>query len=196
MKGYLWKIILLVIVSFGIVFISLVCFIYGYSFKDEAQKADAIVVLGASQWSGEPSPVFKARLDHAYDLYTEEYAPVIILTGGVGDKEKLSEAFVGKNYLIGKGINKQVLFLEEEGRTSLQSLKNISATLGEYKIDSIILVSDGFHMMRLKKMADDLKIVNFVSPATNSPIDKNNFAKFKYIMREAVVFCLYRLFKI
>lgn len=177
-------------------FLILVALIYSYSYIDNKEAVDAIVVLGASQWNGEPSPVFQARLNHAYELYNDKYAPLIILTGGVGDNERVSESSVGKQYLNHRGIDKEKILIEEKSRTSWQSLKNVAEIVQEREIDSIVLVSDGFHMMRLKKMANDLKIDNFISPAKNSPISKNQFIKFKYVTREAFVFLMYILFKI
>ncbi|MBU4421802.1 YdcF family protein [Candidatus Parcubacteria bacterium] len=197
MKWVGWKkmIILTGIGIFGLFFI-LTILIYKYSYIDDKQKADAIVVLGASQWDGKPSPVFRARLDHAHELYNEKYAPLIILTGGIGDGEKFSESYVGTIYLSNRGIHEKDILIEEKGRTSWQSLKNVAEIMREREIDSIILVSDGFHLMRLQKMANDLGIRNFISAAKESPVSKNKFIKFKYVVREAFVFLMYILFKI
>lgn len=180
------------ILFFAILFIK----IYSYSFFDNAQKADAIVALGASQWNGEPSPVLKARLDHALSLYENNLADKFILTGGIGRGEKISESQAGKDYLIQKGVDGQNIFIEENGRTTLQSLKEVKNILSKQNFNSAVLVSDGFHSFRLEKMAVDLGIKVFISPAKESPVEKNRMAKFKYIARECVVFVLYRLFKI
>lgn len=179
----------------GIFFI-LAGLIYRQSDMDEARSADAIVVMGASQWNGAPSPVFAARLDHAQDLHKAGYAQKIILTGGVGKGEKFSESSVGETYLVNKGLAKEDIFLEEIGRTSWQSLENIVNITKTQNIKSIILVSDGFHMFRLKKMARDLGIVSYASPAQNSPIVKNKTIESKYIAREVWVFLLYLAFNI
>lgn len=160
---------------------------------DEVKRADAIVVMGASQWNGEPSPVFKARLDHAHDLYKAGFAQKIILTGGMGEGEIFSESYIGKKYLIDNGAAADI-FLEETGRTSWQSLKNIVNIIKEKNISSIILVSDGFHMFRLKKMMNDLGVVNYASPAKKSPIAGR--AESNYIAREVWVFVLYLAFNV
>ena len=150
------KILTSLIIILLIVLGGLIVKIYSQSNIDEAQIADAIVVLGASQWNGEPSPVFKARLDHAFYLYNQNLSSNVILTGGIGKGETISESQVGKNYLAGAGINEKDIFIEEIGHTSLQSLNEVVKILKEQNLNSIILVSDGFHMMRPKKMTKDL----------------------------------------
>lgn len=195
MKRVIWAGVILIIMT-AVVFFILVGLIYGQLGIDEARPADVIVVMGASQWSGKPSPVFKARLDHAHDLYKSGYAQKIILTGGVGEGEIFSESYIGKKYLVDKGIAAADIFLEETGRTSWQSLNNISKIIKTQNINSVILVSDAFHMMRLRKMANDLGIINYASPAKDSPIAKNKIIEFKYVIRESWVFMLYLLFKV
>ena len=192
MKKFFTGLMILIFIAI----ISLIAKIYSQANIDEARIADAIVVLGASQWNGKPSPVFKARLDHALDLYNKNLSQNIILTGGVGENEILSEAQVGKNYLVNKGINEKNIFTENIGLTSWQSLNEVVKILDSLDLNSIILTSDGFHIMRLKKMAKDLKIEAYSSPAPNSPIAKNKFIELKYILRETGVFFLYLLFEI
>lgn len=184
--------IFVLLISFSI----LVLKIYIQSAIDEAEKADAIVVLGTSQWNGNPSPVFMARLDHAFVLYKNNYAPKIILTGGVSDEESISESLVGKNYLMIRGISQEVIYIEEEGHTSWQSLKQVAKILEEQNLNSVILVSDGFHVMRLKRMAKDLGIKSLASPVIDSPIAKNRITEFKYLLRETVVYMGYLLFRV
>lgn len=190
------KIILITLIVIVIVgWVILIFNIYRQSIIDEAGPADAIVVLGAAQWDGEPSPIFKTRLNSAFDLYKIQYAPYIILTGGIGKGENISEALVGKQYLIEKGMTKDAIFIEEISHTTWQSLNQIKQLVEEQKIRTIILVSDGFHMFRLKKMADDLGINALASPVKSSPI-KNQITKFKYIIRESWCYVLYLLFEI
>lgn len=168
--------------------------IYNYVDINEAQNADAIVVMGASQWNGRPSPIFRARLDHAFSLYQKKFAPKFILTGGVGQGEIMSESQVGKNYLIQKGIKEENIFIEERGHTSLQSLNQAIEILKNENLESVILVSDGFHMMRLKKMAKDLKINAYLSAVAIDSVNK--LSEFKYVLRESWVYLLYLLFRI
>ena len=186
--------VILILAIFGLAFyVGLVARIYSYANINEARKADAVVVMGASQWNGKPSPVFQARLDHAFSLYQAGFSSKFILTGGVGNGERLAESEVGKDYLIEKSVPGQKIFREEVGQTSLQSLKQVAQILEQQKMDSIILVSDGFHMMRLEKMAEDLGIEAYIS-ATQGYM--SNLAEFKYIMRESLVYLLCLLFKV
>lgn len=195
-KKIVLRFFLYLILVLLIIFSVLILKIYNQSTIDESQKADVIVVLGASQWNGSPSPVFMARLDHALVLYKSNYATKIILTGGISKKDLISESLVGKNYLMGKGIIQEAIYIEEEGHTSWQSLNQVVQILEEQNLNSIILVSDGFHMMRLKKMANDLNIQSFASPTNTGPIVKNKTAEFKYILRELIVYIGYLLIRV
>ena len=159
-------------------------------------SADAIIVLGASQWGGTPSPVFKARLDWAKHLYQQNYAPLIITTGGVGEGESISEALVGKRYLVDQGIRPENILSENNGKTSWQSLSAVSRLYQSEGVSSIILVSDSFHMLRLHKMAQDLGFIAFTSPAPNSPITANKALELRYVFREAVVFTAYLIWRV
>lgn len=193
-KNKFLKILLCLLIVLLLIFIYLTVKIYKQSNIDNAQKADAIVVLGASQWNGRPSPIFRNRLNHSFLLYDSGLAPKIILTGGVGKSEEISESQVGRDYLTQKGVDTKNIFIEEIGHTTLESLNQVKLILEEQNLSSIILVSDGFHMMRLKKMAADLKIQAFVSPSPE--IYTNKKTKFKYVVRESWVYMLYLLFKI
>lgn len=190
------KIIACVFILLVTGFSVLIFLIYKQSNIQEAQKADAIVVLGASQWNGKPSPVFKARLDHAYYIYQQRYASVIILTGGVGEGEKISESQVGKKYLVKKGIKENAILLERHGRTSWQSLKEVAKIMENNNFHTMILVSDGFHIMRLKSMSKKLGYKAYGSAVLDSPIKKNKLSEFKYVIRECGVFILFLLFKV
>ena len=192
-----FKIVVMLLLVFGFSYnLFLISSIYCYSKVDKVVKSDAILVLGASQWNGQPSPVFKARLDHAYDLYLKSYAEKIISTGGIGKGESLSEAEVGKKYLISKGVKENVIFMEKRGETSWESLNNVKDIFKSQKVESVILVSDGFHLMRLNKMGNDLGWKFFTSPTPYSPILKNKWTELKYALREVLVYWMYLVFKI
>ena len=187
--------VLLALIIFGLIcYIGLIIKIYSYANINEAQNADAIVVMGASQWGGKPSPVLKVRLDHALSLYQKGFSEKFILTGGIGEGEKISESRAGKIYLIQKDVNAENIFIEEGGHTSWQSLNGVAEILKNKNLNSVIVVSNGFHIMRLKKMAKDLKIQSYPSPVPRNSISK--LSEFKYIFRESWVYLLYLLFKI
>lgn len=188
--------ILVVILSLGLLLVGILClWIYEEGSRDEATKADAIVVLGAAQWDGQPSPVLKARLDHAISLYNKGLAPSMILTGGVGEGEQLSEAEVSKNYVLKRSIPDFSILMEQRGHTSLQSIKAAKQIMDERGMESAILVSDPFHMLRILRMAKDCGIQAYGSPTRTSPISKNRWAEFKYVVRECVFYLTYLLFE-
>lgn len=195
-KEKMVKLLFILIFSLILGEIYLIGKIYYYSQIRDDRPVDAIVVLGASQWRGRPSPVFQSRLDMAYDLYENKLSEKIILTGGIGKGEEISEAMSGKKYLQERGVRGEVIFMEEKGRTSKESLDEVVHIIREQDIHSVILVSDGFHMMRLKKMADDLGIKAYVSPVEDGPINKNKFAQVNIYMRESWVYVLYLIFGI
>ena len=136
--------------------------------------------------------MFRARLDHAYELYDAGYAPVILLTGGVGAADEESEAFVGNRYLRGRGVPPDVLIADPYGNTTLESLQSVVRVMQQRGISSSILVSHDFHMFRLKQMARDLGITVVVSPVQT----KNLLSKMRYTARETIVYVIYRLFEI
>ncbi len=165
--------------------------IYLDSTTDEIKPADVIVVLGASQWNGRPSPAFKARLDRAAELYRGGYAPKILVTGGVAKGETVSESSVGRDYLIKNGIPEKSIMIEEEGTTTYGSLNAIRPILKSNNFENNLFVSHGFHMMRLKKMAHDVGIEN-VHCAPVSTQDSGR--KFRYMLRESMLLGLYYIY--
>ena len=172
---YFFKTIILI----SILWLLLFGLIYATSLIDQKRTVDAIVVLGASQWNGTPSPVLKSRLDHAYDIYKEGYSDYIILTGGIAKGEKISESMVGKNYLKQKGVPQNKILIEEKGLTTSESLKKASDIIKENNFHKILFISNGYHMLRVKKIARDLDI----KYAYSSPVStKNTWKKMKYIL--------------
>lgn len=163
--------------------------------RDEARQADAIVVLGAAQYNGRPSPVFKARLDHALELYAEGYAHAIITTGGFGPDPNFSEAHVGTQYLLQHGVDAESIMTEQGSGTTADSIRAVSGILRAKRWKSALVVSDGFHLYRLKKMFEANGISAYTSPAPNSPIESSSSQRFFYSMREVLLFSAYRLAK-
>ena len=140
-----FRIFILILFLLFMVWVILFCRIFIASFSSEAQKADSIIVLGAAQWDGQPSPIFQARLDHAYDLYEKVYSSKIILTGGIGEGDIISEAEVGAQYLSDRGVLSNALIIDPYGSTTFESLNNIADKIGQNNINSVILVSHDFH---------------------------------------------------
>jgi uncharacterized SAM-binding protein YcdF (DUF218 family) len=170
--------------------------IYSQGETDEATEADVIVVLGAAQWGGQPSPVLEARLDHALYLYGEGYAPALLLTGGIGEGESQSEAEAARNYVLRHSVSESVILMEQEGRTSLQSIMAAKEIMDQQGMSRAILVSDPFHMMRILKMAKDAGIEAYGSPTRTSPISKDKLGELRHILGESVLYVEYLLSKL
>lgn len=154
--------------------------------RDDAAPADAIVVLGAAQYNGRPSPVFRARLDHAANLYRRGLAPLVIVTGGVGTGESLSEAVVGRDYLMTAGLPAAALATESAGHTSAASMRAAAEHLHQLGQHRAVLVSDGFHLLRLRFLARRLGLGASGSPAPESPITSHSRRELGYLLAESV----------
>lgn len=161
--------------------------------RDEARPVDAIVVLGAAQYNGRPSAVLRARLDHAIGLYNQGVAPVLVTTGGAGRDLRFTEGGVGRAYAISQGAPASAILSEEEGRSSWQSLRNVAEILEARGWRRIVLVSDPFHMTRLKLMALGLGLEASASPTRTSPISFRPAAEMFYVLREVAGVTVYVL---
>jgi uncharacterized SAM-binding protein YcdF (DUF218 family) len=139
--------------------------------RDEQQPADAIVVLGAAQYDGTPSPVFAARLDHAVSLHLAGVAPVLVVTGGKRDGDRTTEAEAARAFAIAHGVDPDAILVENEGRTTLESLRTVGTMLRERGLSSAVFVSDRVHMLRVLRIALDQGVRPFGSPTTTSPTD-------------------------
>jgi uncharacterized SAM-binding protein YcdF (DUF218 family) len=141
------------------------------STRDEAQPADVILVLGAAEYRGRPSPVLKARLDHALELYRNGLAPRIMTTGGAGGDPVFTEGGVGQAYLIGKGVPSEAIVVEEEGESTVHSTALAGEIMRRMGLKSVIVVSDGYHVYRVKKMLEFRGLRVYGSPRREHPRD-------------------------
>jgi len=153
---------------------------------DQSRPVGAIVVLGAAQYVGRPSPVLRARLDHAIDLWNRGLAPVMIVTGGTGRGDTTSEAAVSQRYAIQRGVPNQKILLETEGRTTSESMSGVSALMEGQGRRDVLLVSDPFHMLRLTILARRYGLQPFASPTPTSPIAASPSERWKYALSESV----------
>ena len=160
---------------------------------DEATHAGAIVVLGAAEYNGNPSPVYKARLDHAFDLEEEGRAPLVVTTGGSGGDPHFTEAGVGRDYLIQQGMAGEKILAAPSGSTTHGSVKAVARLLAGRHIQTCIAVSDGFHLYRVKVMLVALGIEAFGSPVPNSSIENDPFLRTLYTLRECLILTLWHL---
>jgi uncharacterized SAM-binding protein YcdF (DUF218 family) len=143
--------------------------VWGASRADEARVADAIIVLGAAQYDGEPSPVLAARLDHAARLYRQGLAPLIVVTGGRQEGDRFTEAGTGARYLESLGIPGTAIERETTSTHSWESLAAAARFLRADGITSVLLVSDPYHSYRIEAIAEELGLEPHVSPTQTSP---------------------------
>jgi uncharacterized SAM-binding protein YcdF (DUF218 family) len=153
--------------------------------RDDAQAADAIVVLGAAQYVGRPSPVLQARLDHAVALWRRGLAPRLVLTGGTGVGDTTSEAAVSRRYVMRRGVPDSAIVLENRGRTTSESMRAVADMLGATR-GRVVLVSDPFHSLRLGIIGRRLGLEPYTSPTRTSPISRNRAEFWKYLLSESV----------
>ena len=160
-----------------------------WSKRDATGPADAIVVLGAAQYFGRPSPVLRARLDHAVVLWRDARAARVVLTGGRHAGDQISEAEAGRRYVLPRGIPAEAILIEGFGRTTLASMHGAAALLRAPSASAkqrVLLVSDPFHMLRLDVLARLHGLSPMPSPTHTSPISQNRQLAIEYILRESI----------
>lgn len=138
--------------------------------RDDARPADAIVVLGAAQYDGRPSPQLQARLDHALELWRDGIAPVIVVTGGRQPGDRFTEATAGANYLHARGVPDTAILREVDGRSSWESLSATARFLHSGGKERVVLVSDPYHMARVDDVAREVGLDAVTSPTRTSPV--------------------------
>jgi uncharacterized SAM-binding protein YcdF (DUF218 family) len=159
---------------------------------DEHPRSDAIVVLGASQFDGRPSAVFKARLDHAKRLYDDGVAPRIVTVGGSRPGDRFTEAEAGARYLRGKGVTAVVAV--GVGSDTLLSLRAIDKRFRSEGWRTAVLVTDPWHSLRSRRMAQDLGLRASTSPARTGPANASRVTELRYVARETAAYLYYRVF--
>jgi uncharacterized SAM-binding protein YcdF (DUF218 family) len=173
-----------VLTVLGLWFVSLVLVII-LERTDTTRPADAIVVLGAAQYDGKPSPVLRARVDHAIQLWRRGLAPRLIVTGGTGPGDTTSEAAVERRYAMSNGIPDSAILVENQGRNTSESLRRVVQMLPADR-RTVILVSDPFHMLRLSILARRFGLRPRTSPTKTSPISANRSAYWRYTLQESM----------
>jgi uncharacterized SAM-binding protein YcdF (DUF218 family) len=154
--------------------------------RDQRRPVDAIVVLGAAQYNGRPSPVLRARLEHALRLYREGYAPLIVVTGGVGRGDTTSEAIVGQRWLVAREVPEEDVVVQPVGRSTTTSMTAVGDWLRERRLRRVLLVSDPFHMFRLRLEARRNDLEAYTSPTESSPISANPVLELRYLFAEGL----------
>ena len=160
--------------------------------RDETRHADAIVVFGAAEYAGRPSPVYRARLDHAYDLFVRGLAPLVITCGGAGADPTYNEGAVGRDYLRRRGIPDRFLIAEtQSGDTSAQA-ERVANILRANRLHSVLAVSDAYHMFRIKRLLQDQGVEVYASPRPGS-LPRTRWARLTTALREALSYTLWTL---
>ncbi len=161
--------------------------------RQEIHSADAIVVFGAAEYSGRPSPVLRARLDHALDLFHLRLAPVIITTGGAASDPHFSEGGVGRDYLMHHGVPERSLIAETQGRDTAESAERVAVIMRANGLRSCIAVSDAYHVFRIRKLLEH----QGVSPVYTAPRLESRphsiFQRAEAALREAISYFLWKV---
>lgn len=158
----------------------------------EVHPSGAIVVFGAAQSAGRPSPVFRARLDHAYDLFQRGVAPVVITTGGSGDDPTFSEGGVGHDYLMHRGIPEPRLIAETQGSDTASSAERVAVIMRTNRMRSCVAVSDAYHVFRIRKLLEHEGVRAYVAPRPDSR-PRSVWQRALAVLREAASYTAWRL---
>ncbi len=162
---------------------------------DEARPADVIVVLGAAEYRGRPSPVLEARLNHALFLYLRNLAPRILTTGGAGGDPTFTEGGVAQAYLSQHGVPAEAILVESEGESTVHSIAAAAEIMRRMNLQSCIVVSDGYHIYRVKKMLEDqgMKVYGSPRPEDRVPLEPEGWRQEWVYVRQAVAYGLWRV---
>jgi uncharacterized SAM-binding protein YcdF (DUF218 family) len=158
---------------------------------DEARPSDAIIVLGAAEYRGKPSPVLEARLNHALYLYLTGMAPRIITTGGAGGDPVFTEGSVGRAYLTERGVPPEAVVVEREAESTAQSVAAVAEIMRRMNLKSAIVVSDGYHIFRVKRMLESSGLQVYGSPRPSAP--SGNWRERWLYYRQALGYLLWRI---
>jgi uncharacterized SAM-binding protein YcdF (DUF218 family) len=181
----------MLLVAFLVWFIFICIGIVHAGSAQELRHADAIVVFGAAEYSGRPSPVLRLRLDHAFDLYRAGLAPVIITTGGAAADPSFSEGGVGHDYLMRRGVPDSSLIAETQGSDTAQSAQRIAVIMRTNQMHRCVAVSDAYHVFRIRKLLEHEGLTVYIAPRPDSR-PHSWWQRGEAILREAVSYVFWR----
>lgn len=161
-----------------------------YAERSDSRPADAAIVLGAAVIDGQPSPVFEERLRHAALLYRAGAVPRLVLTGGIGGGDAISEAEAGRNWLLAQGVPSAAILIETSSRTTEENLGNARAALGSTPVGRVLIVSDPLHERRAVTIARDLGLDAYPSPTPTSRYTSWG-SRTRFLLREGYFYALY-----
>ena len=173
-----------------VIFATTGIYIWNYGKKDECNPADAAIVLGAAIEDNKPTPVFRERINHGIYLYQNGFADYLIFTGGIGENDSLSEAFVAKQYAMEMGVPEADIFIEEISLITEQNMEQAKLIMDEHNLETAIIVSDPLHMCRAMRMANDYGIAAISSP-TPTTMYRSFSTQLPFLAREVVLYIGY-----
>jgi uncharacterized SAM-binding protein YcdF (DUF218 family) len=159
--------------------------------QQQLNPADAIVVFGAAEYDGRPSPVLRARLEHAYDLYRMGLAPIMITTGGSAADPSFSEGGVGRDYLIQRGVPESALIAETQASDTAESAERVAVIMRANHMRTCIAVSDAYHVFRIRKLLEHEGVQVFVAPRPDSR-PRSVWQRGTALLRESASYLLWR----
>jgi len=191
MKRAIGTVAVMAVVAFAIAVVYVSAEVARQAKVDEARSADVILVLGAAEYRGRPSPVLRARLDHALELYQRGLAPHILTTGGAGGDPVYTEGGVGQLYLVTRGVPSEAIIVEREGESTVYSIAAAAEIMRRMGLKSCIVVSDGYHIFRVKKMLESRGITAYGSPWSTHSAD--HWRERWLYVRQAIGYLLWRV---
>lgn len=199
MKSMRKKIVLISVISaVALLLLYLVCTaisIWSYGSVDEKRTADCAIILGAGTSDGEVSPVYRERINHGIWLYENGYVEYIIVTGGTGNGESISDAKAARNYLISAGIPTEAVIIEAKSTITEENIENAKVVMDAYSLEDAIIVSDPLHMKRAMLMCEDYGIHAYSSPTPTS-MYRSLKTKLPFLLREEFFYIGYRIARI
>ena len=169
--------------------------IVNYCKTDEKESSDVAIILGAGTSIGEVSPVYRERINHGIWLYENGYVDYLILTGGIGEGNDVSDAYIAKQYAISKSVPEQSIFIEEKSTITEENLENAKAIMDENSFATAIIVSDPLHMKRAMLMAGDYGIYACSSP-TPTTMYRSLKTKIPFLAREEFFYIGYSVVRV
>jgi uncharacterized SAM-binding protein YcdF (DUF218 family) len=192
-RGHLWLLLLLAGAGAFLLFLGVTGLrIVRAADEMPARKADAIVIFGAAEYAGRPSPVYRARLDHGFDLFRKGLAPVVITTGGAAQDPDFSEGGVGRDYLSRRGVPEENLIAETQSSDTAQSAERVANIMRANGMRTCIAVSDAYHVFRIRSLLEHEGVKAEVAPRPESR-PRSLWQRFEAVMREAMSYLLWEV---
>jgi uncharacterized SAM-binding protein YcdF (DUF218 family) len=170
-RRLIWRIAAVIVVALVGYYLVSLYQVWSTGRSDEARSVDAIVVMGSAQYDGDPSPQLAARLDHVVELWPQGVAPLVVVTGGKRPEDRFTEAEASAAYLIDRGVPQGAILQENAGTNSYESLQGVAELLAAQGLEDVLIVTDPYHALRSRLIAEDVGLQAWVSPTPTSVVD-------------------------